>query len=63
MDIDDLGPRVGKVFLYLSDHDPAQLDLTSLKPSGTIKCAVTPTVGPVLNAVARKFSPVKGMLI
>ena len=60
MDIDDLGPIMGKVFLYFSNDDPAQFNLGSIKPSGTVKCAVTPTVGPVLKVVARKFSPIRG---
>jgi len=60
MEIDDLGPTIGKVFLYFCNDDPAQFDLASIKPSGTVKCAVTPTISPVLQAVARKFSPVKG---
>jgi len=56
----DLGPTMGKVYLYFCNVDPGQLDLASIKPSGTIKCAVSPTVGPVLKTIARKFSPVRG---
>ena len=56
----DLGPTMGKVFLYFCNIDPGQLDLASVKPSGTVKCAVSPTVGPVLKTIARKFSPVRG---
>ncbi len=59
MQVDDLGPTMGKVFLYFSNDDPAQLSPASAKPSGSIKCAVTPTVAPVLKAVVWKFSPVK----
>jgi hypothetical protein len=51
---------MGKVLLYFSNDDPAQLNAASIKPSATVKCAVTPTVGPVLKAVARKFLPVRG---
>ena len=53
----DLGPTMGKVFLYFCNVDPGQLDLASVKPSGTVNCAVSPTV---LKNVARKFSPVRG---
>ena len=60
MALNDLGPTMGKVFLYFVNDDPGQLNLASVKPTGTIKCAVTPTVGPVLKAVARNFSPVRG---
>ena len=58
--LDDLGPTVGKVYLYFCNIDPGQLDLASVKPSGTINCAVSPTVGPILKKIARKFSPVQG---
>ena len=58
--LNDLGPVVGKVYLYFSNDDPGQFNLASMKPTGTIKCPVTPTVGPVLKVIARKFSPVRG---
>jgi hypothetical protein len=58
--IDDLGPIMGKVFLYFCNDDPEGLDLALIKPSSTIKCSVSPTVGPVLKAVAGKFSLVRG---
>ena len=61
MAMDDLGPTIGKVFLYFTNEDPGRFNLQSVKPTSTIKCAVTPTVGPVLKTVARKFSPVRGM--
>ena len=58
--LDDLGPMMGKVFLYFSNDDPGLVDLAGVKPSGTVKCAVSPTVGPVLKTVGRKFSPIRG---
>ena len=61
--IDNLGPTMGKVFLYFCNDDPGRLELASIKPSGIIKCAVSPTVGPVLKVVARKFSRVRGKCI
>jgi hypothetical protein len=60
MEINDLGPTMGKVFLYFSNVDPGQVNLASIKPTDTVNCAVSPTVGPVLKVVARKFSPVRG---
>jgi hypothetical protein len=57
--MNDLGPVMGKVMLYFSNDDPGQFDL-AIKPSGTVKCPVSPTVGPVLATVGRKFSPVRG---
>ena len=56
----DLGPIMGKVYLYFCNDAPGQLNLASIKPSGTVNCAVSPTVGPVLKTIARKFSPVRG---
>jgi hypothetical protein len=58
--LDDLGPTMGKVYLYFCNIDPGQLDLASVKPSGTVNCAISPTVGPILKKVARKFSPIRG---
>jgi hypothetical protein len=58
--LDDLGPMMGKVFLYFSNDDPGLVDLAGVKPSGTVKCAVSRTVGPVLKTVGRKFSPIRG---
>jgi hypothetical protein len=58
--LDDLGPIMGKVYLYFCNVDPGQLDLASVKSSGTINCAVSPTVGPVLRTIDRKISPVRG---
>ncbi|KAF8814415.1 hypothetical protein BYT27DRAFT_7082360 [Phlegmacium glaucopus] len=57
--IHDLGPAMGKVYLYFCNTDPGQFNLASVKPTGTVKCAISPTVGPVLKTVARKFSPVR----
>ena len=58
--LNDLGPNMGKVYLYFCNVDPGQLDLASVKPSGTVNCAVSPTVDPILKRFARKFSPIQG---
>ena len=58
--LNNLGPTMRKVYLYFCNVDPGQLDLASIKPSGTVNCAVSPTVGPILKCVARKFSPIRG---
>ena len=57
---DNLGPIMGKVYLYLCNTDPGQFNATSVKPTSTVKCTVSPTVGLVLKTIARKFSPVRG---
>lgn len=56
---DNLGPIMGKVYLYFCNTDPGQFNATSVKPTSTVKCTVGPTVGPVLKTIARKFSPVR----
>ena len=58
--MDDLGPIMDKVFLYFSNDDPGLVDLAGVKPSRTVNCAVSPTVGPVLKMVGRKFSLIQG---
>ena len=58
--VDDLGPMMGKVFLYFSNNDPGLVDLAGAKPSGTVNCAVSPTVSPILKTVGRKFSLIRG---
>ena len=60
LSVDDLGPMMGKLFLYFSNDDPGLVDLARVKPSGTMKCAVSPTVGHILKMVGRKFSPIQG---
>ena len=47
--VNDLGPMMGKVFLYFSNDDPGLVDLAGVKPSGTVNCAVASTVSPVLK--------------
>jgi hypothetical protein len=54
-----IGPIEGKVLLYFSNQNPADLDTTNLKPSASFKHQVVPTVKPVLKEIAGRFSPVK----
>lgn len=56
----DLGLMMGKVYLYFCNVDPGQHDSASVKPSATVECMVSPTVGPgpVLKTIARKSLPI-----
>lgn len=53
-----VGPVEGKVLLYFSNQNPADVDFTS-KPSASFKHEVIPTIKPVLKAISGRFSPVK----
>ncbi|TFK34088.1 hypothetical protein BDQ12DRAFT_592142, partial [Crucibulum laeve] len=54
----DLGPVMGKVHLYVSDQNPANIDPTSLKPTMSLRVEITPTIGPVVQKFAKKYSPI-----
>ena len=47
----------GKVLVYLSNEDLANLSIQNIRPSAFIKLNVTPSIEPVLTKVAEKFSP------
>ena len=49
----------GKVLVYLSDQDPANLTIQNMKPTTFIKHNVTSSIQPVLAKVAEKYSPVR----
>jgi hypothetical protein len=52
-------PIPGKVLLYSSNQDPANLSIQSMRPSAFIKHNVTTSIRPVLMKVAEKFSPIQ----
>ena len=54
-----LQPIPGKVFIYTSNQNPANLTIQDMKPSIFIKHNVTPLIQPVLSKVADKFSPIQ----
>ena len=56
----NLGPIMEKIYLYFCNMDPGQFNAGSVKPTSTVECTVSPTVGPVLKTIARKISPVRG---
>ena len=59
-DVEDvLHPMPGKVFVYSSNQDPANLSIQTMKPSAFIKHDVTPSIQPVLSKVAEKYSPIR----
>lgn len=49
----------GKVLVYSSDQDPANLSIQNMKPSAFIKHNVTLSIQPVLAKVAEKYSPIR----
>ena len=55
-DIEMTVPRTGKVHLYTSLVNPAQV-----KPSRMLKIDVQFSMGPVLKSIAAKFSPIQSM--
>jgi hypothetical protein len=52
----------GKVFVYSSKEDPANLSIQNMKPSAFIKHIVTQSIKPVLTKVAEKYSPIQSEL-
>lgn len=59
---DVLHPIPGKVFVYSSSQDPANLSIQNMKPSAFIKHIVTRSIQPVLSKVAEKYSPIRSKL-
>ena len=51
---DQLGAAIGKVMIFRPGQDPA-----THKPQMLLKARVTGTLGPVLNDMAARFSPIK----
>jgi hypothetical protein len=56
---DELYPNLGKVLVYSSNQDPANLSIQTMKPSAFIKHIVTSSIQPVLTKVAEKYSPIR----
>ena len=52
---------MGKVKLYISSANPEFLDITKMHPAMTAEAAISDTIQPVLEALADRYSPVKGM--
>jgi hypothetical protein len=61
--VDVLHPMPGKVFVYSSNQDPANLSIQDMKPSAFIKHNVTSSIEPVLKKVAEKYSPIRSELL
>jgi hypothetical protein len=57
--LDVLHPIPGKVLVYSSTQDPANLSIQNMKPSAFIKHNVTSSIQPVLAKVAEKYSPIR----
>jgi len=61
--IDELHPVPGRVLVYSSNEDPANLSIQNMKPSAFIKHNITSSIKPVLTKVAEKYSPIKSELL
>jgi hypothetical protein len=57
--MDELHPIPGRVLVYSSNEDPANLSIQTMKPSTFIKHDVTRSIQPVLTKVAEKYSPIR----
>ena len=57
--VDVLHPISGKVLVYSSNQDPANLSIQTMKPSTFIKHNITSSIQPVLKKVAEKYSPIQ----
>ncbi|KAF8804897.1 hypothetical protein BYT27DRAFT_7029297, partial [Phlegmacium glaucopus] len=53
-----LGPVKGKVLVYISHTNPSDFDFQQSRPTCHFQHEVTPTVGPILKTIGRRFSPV-----
>ena len=53
----------GKVYIYESVSDPANLDPTKVKLKRILKVDISPTIAPVLTKLAHKYSPIHSMSI
>ncbi|KAF8806945.1 hypothetical protein BYT27DRAFT_7167214 [Phlegmacium glaucopus] len=54
-----LHPVIGKVLVYASTEDPANLSVQNMKPTTFVKHQVTLSLRPVLSKVADKYSPIR----
>lgn len=60
---DVLHPILGKVLVYSSNQDPANLSIQDMKPSAFIKHDITSSIKPILTKVAEKYSPIRSELL
>jgi hypothetical protein len=67
--VDYLGPvetkpviLEAKVYLYVSPLSPADVDLAITKPMSTVTVKAATSLGPVLEAISAKWSPIKRKL-
>jgi hypothetical protein len=60
--LDVLHPIPGKVLVYSSNQDPANLTVQDMKPTMFVRHDVTSSIRPVLAKVAEKYSPIQSEL-
>lgn len=62
MDLDFMLAVLGKVYIYDSASDVANLDPTKVKPQWVLKADVSRTIMPILTKLGRKYSPIRSEL-
>ena len=60
--LDVFYPIPGKVLVYSSNQDPANLTIQDMKPTTFIRHDVTSSIQPILAKVADKYSPIRSKL-
>lgn len=58
MDLDLFAPVKGKVYLFISNADPATVKPSLLSPSMMFKQDVGPNLAPILQKLARLYAPI-----
>jgi hypothetical protein len=54
-------PVMGKVLVFSSDQNPANLNIQTMKPAMFMKHQVTPSIKPVLSKLSGRYSPVQSI--
>ena len=60
--LDVFYPIPGKVLVYSSNQDSANLTVQNMKPTTFIRHDVTSSIQPILAKVAEKYSPIQSEL-
>jgi len=54
-------PVPGRVLVYSSPEDPANLNIGMMKPTLFVKHDVTPSIQPILSKVGGRYSPIRSI--
>jgi hypothetical protein len=56
-------PLMGKISLYVSDLNPNLLNINEMKPAMSTKTAVHDSIKPILDTIAKRYSPIKSKCV